>query len=242
MKTEEFLAFKEFDIEDGVKTNRSTFTVESLKQAIIDSINSLEPIRKSKSRTVEVVTAILDSYKKKRNMGCWASGDEVIDHDILLEKTTESDMLKLWLLMFCGQNDSYYFAYNTLVVYCNNTMGFSNELKSMTEQQLIEAIENDNNDKKNLKNKLICDKKHLQKLHADFDGEIWESVELETFLNYMRVDPIGQIKIIGINADLAIWLRENIENNRDTDLVPNMGNWFKKLIGKNINYSTFFQK
>jgi hypothetical protein len=92
------------------------------------------------------------------------------------------------------------------------------------------------------KTDLICDKKQLQKLHAEFDGKRWENVELETFLDYMRVEPIGQIKIIGGNKKLAIWLRENIENERNVKLVPNMGVWFKKLIGKNINYSTFFQE
>jgi hypothetical protein len=85
---------------------------------------------------------------------------------------------------------------------------------------------------------LICDKKTLQTLHAEFDGVIWESVTLETFLDFMRVEPIGQIQAIGTNKQLAKWLRENIEYNRSSKLVPNMGKWFTKLIGKSINYST----
>jgi hypothetical protein len=91
---------------------------------------------------------------------------------------------------------------------------------------------------------LICDEKQLQKLHADFDGKIWETVGLETFLNYMRVEPIGQIKIISSkkqNKILANWLHVHIENNRNINLVPNFGNWFKKLIRKNINYSALIQ-
>lgn len=90
-------------------------------------------------------------------------------------------------------------------------------------------------------NQLICDKKLLQKLHADFDGTIWERVELETFLNFMRVEPIEKIKPIVDNKEFAKWLRANIENMRDSKLVPNMNKWFIKLIGKNINYSTQFR-
>lgn len=89
-------------------------------------------------------------------------------------------------------------------------------------------------------NELICDKMHLQKLHAEFDGQIWESMELEDFLNCMSVEPIGKIEIKETkrkNKIFAKWLHENIENQRDADLVPNFGKWFIKLIGKNINYS-----
>ena len=98
---------------------------------------------------------------------------------------------------------------------------------------------------KTFDNSLICEKKLLQKLHAKFDGDIWESVEFDTFLDFMRVGPIGQIKIIkrkNKNKIFAQWLRDNIEFNRDENLVPNFGNWFKKLIDKNINYSSQFQE
>ena len=87
-------------------------------------------------------------------------------------------------------------------------------------------------------NKLICDKKYLQILYAEFDGQIWESMELEAFLNCMRVEPITKIEIIGKNKDFVKWVSQNIENQRDAKLVPNFGKWFKKLTGKNINYST----
>ena len=91
-------------------------------------------------------------------------------------------------------------------------------------------------------NQLICDKKHLQKLHADFDGIVWESVELETFLNFMRVEPIGQIVPIGKNEIFANWLHENIEPKRDINLVPNFGKWYIKLTGKRNNYSALIEK
>lgn len=90
-------------------------------------------------------------------------------------------------------------------------------------------------------NHLICEKKLLQKLHADFDGTIWEKVEFETFLNYMRVEPIENIKPIVDNKEFARWLRANIEKKRDENLVPNMNKWFIKLIGKEINYSSQFR-
>jgi len=114
-----------------------------------------------------------------------------------------------------------------------------NYLKFLNEYEGSEIL--NDSDSEPTKTDLICNKKLLQKLHSDFDGIRWETVELETFLDYMRVQPIGQITVIGGNKDLAIWLRENIEQKRDAVLVPNMGKWFKKLIGKNINYSTFFQ-
>ena len=90
-------------------------------------------------------------------------------------------------------------------------------------------------------NKLICDKKLLQSLHAKFDDKVWESVELETFLNFMRVEPIGQIapiKTKSTDKDFANWLHENIEPNRDFILVPNFGKWYNKLTGKKTNYSS----
>jgi hypothetical protein len=92
------------------------------------------------------------------------------------------------------------------------------------------------------KTDLICDNKLLQTLHAEFDGTNWESVTLEIFLDFMRVEPIGQIQVIGGNKVFANWLRENIEFERNKKLVPNMGNWFKKLMNKNINYSTLVTK
>ncbi len=89
---------------------------------------------------------------------------------------------------------------------------------------------------------LICDQKHLQRLHAEYDGEIWESVTLDEFLNSMRTEPIGTLKPQVKNEEFAKWIFDNIDEHRkgkkQKGKKPNMSNWFKKLVGKGLNYST----
>jgi hypothetical protein len=96
-------------------------------------------------------------------------------------------------------------------------------------------------------NVLICDKKQLQKLHADFDGKIWETMELENFLNCMRIEPTEHLEPSkkGNNSDFAKWISEHIEphrvmitNGQNKAKKINMNHWFKKLVDKNLNYST----
>ncbi|MDO9509948.1 MAG: hypothetical protein Q7J14_01520 [Candidatus Magasanikbacteria bacterium] len=87
-------------------------------------------------------------------------------------------------------------------------------------------------------NDLICDKKLLQKLHAEFDDEIWENMDFDDFLNCMRVEPIGGIKLKCKKQDFAKWVHDNIEDKRNETLIPDIGIWFKKIRGKNVNYSS----
>ncbi len=88
-------------------------------------------------------------------------------------------------------------------------------------------------------NDLICDKKLLQKLHAEFDDKnIWESMDFDDFLDYMRVEPIGSIKLKCTKQNFAKWLCEHIEDVRNEELIPDIGKWYKKIRGVNVNYST----
>ena len=86
-------------------------------------------------------------------------------------------------------------------------------------------------------NDLICDEMHLLKLYANYNNVgIWEKMKHDDFLNCMRVEPIGNIKPKNGNKDFAKWIFENIEKERK--IKNNINDWFKKLVGKNISYST----
>lgn len=87
---------------------------------------------------------------------------------------------------------------------------------------------------------LICPKNHLQVLHGMFDGKIWESVELNDFYLAMNKEPKRKLIPKVDNKKFVDWLEENIAPKRNKN--TNMNDWFPKLIGKNLNYSTYKNK
>jgi hypothetical protein len=144
MTLAEFLSFKKFDIEEDIINNPTSFTVDSLTQAIKDSIYLLRPIRSSSQRTAKVIKSIMEQYMKKRGIGWYydESNDRVPDSWVY-DRTIESDILKLWLYRFSEQNLSYNNAYNALVPYLNTGNAFPVNLRQIEDTELIEFIRKD---------------------------------------------------------------------------------------------------
>ena len=145
MRLEKFLEFNRNSIEYDITQNPTTFfTVDGFIQAFVESINQLKLVRDSGKLTNLSVKHVFNKYKKKQIYGCYVSEDgSVVDSDIRCETTAEYNLIKLWLFKFCDQNDSFYHAYNAIVPYYNEN-GFPVDLKSMSDEELFNAIESDN--------------------------------------------------------------------------------------------------
>lgn len=143
----EFLSFKKFDIEEDVINNPTSFTVDSLTQAISDSINLLKPIRPSSQRTAKVIKSIMEKHMKKREIGgYYDEHDNRVPDTWVYERTIESDILKLWLYRFSEQNLSYNNAYNALVPYLNTGNTFPINLRQIEDSELLEFIRKDDDE------------------------------------------------------------------------------------------------
>lgn len=140
----EFLSFKKFDIEEDIINNPTSFTVDSLTQAISDSINLLRPIRPSSQRTAKVIKSIMEKHMRKRGIGWYYDEyNHRVPDTWVHERTIESDMLKLWLYRFSEQNLSFNNAYNALVPYLNTGNAFPVSLRKIEDTELIEFIRKD---------------------------------------------------------------------------------------------------
>ena len=94
----EFLSFKKFDIEDDITNNPTSFIVDSLTQAITDSINLLKPIRSSGQRTAKVIKSIMEKHMGKREIGGhYDENNNRVPDTWIHERTIESDLLNSWL-------------------------------------------------------------------------------------------------------------------------------------------------
>lgn len=143
----EFLSFKKIDIEEDIINNPTSFTVDSLTQAITDSINLLKPIRPSYQRTAKVIKSIMEQHMRKRDVGGhYDENNNRIPDTWIYERTIESDILRLWLQRFTEQNLSYTNAYNALVPYLNTGNAFPVSLRQIEDTELIEYIRKDEED------------------------------------------------------------------------------------------------
>lgn len=150
MILEEFLSFKKFDIEDDITSNPTSFTVDSLTQAISDSINLLKPIRPSSQRTEIAIKSIMEKHMKQVDIGGhYDDKKNRIPDTWIYERTIESDILKLWLYRFSEQNLSYNNVYNALVPYLNTGNAFPVNLRQIEDTELIEFISKDENEEMN---------------------------------------------------------------------------------------------
>lgn len=62
---------------------------------------------------------------------------------------------------------------------------------------------------------LICAKKYLQVLHGKFDGEIWESVELNDFYLAMNKEPKRKLTPKGTNKKFVDWLEKKYRSRKE---------------------------
>jgi len=164
MKIDDFLEFNKYDLEDCITNNPTTFTVVTLIPAIKGIIIILEELRTSEGRTENVIKDILNRYKRKKAIGGHydESGDKVPD-TFIYERTVESDIFQMWLLKFCGQEESYLYAYNAIIPYCNEN-GFWYDLKKMSIEALREAINRyDDKSSINLKEEIKKDGSNIDK-------------------------------------------------------------------------------
>jgi len=80
---------------------------------------------------------------------------------------------------------------------------------------------------------LIFDETILTNLHRDTNGILFDPVDINTFENWFRVDPIGQPTFkTNKLSDFCRELRDIYEK-RNIELVPNFAEWTKKLGIKN---------
>ncbi len=169
----EFLSFKKFDIEEDIINNPTSFTVDSLTQAISDSINLLKPIRPSSQRTAKVIKSIMEKHMKKLEIGWYY--DELnnrVPDTWVYERTIESDILKLWLYRFSEQNLSYNNTYNALVPYLNTGNAFPINLRQIEDAELIQQIANDEAEEQKANST-----KKTEELLIEIDDKIKYSVE-----------------------------------------------------------------
>ena len=144
MILEEFLSFKKFDIEDDITNNPTSFTVDSLRQNIIDSVNLLRPIRSSSQRTAKAIKGIMEKHMIKREVGGhYDESNNQIPDTWVYENTIESNILKNWILSFCKQNLSYNYAYNAILSYINRDSAILIELNYIEENELMDLIKKD---------------------------------------------------------------------------------------------------
>ena len=144
MTLAEFLSFKKFDIEDDIINNPTSFTEDSLRQTITDSINLLNPIRSSGQRTAKIIKSIMEQHMKKRVVGGhYDEFNNQIPDTWINERTIESDLLNSWLYDFCEQNLSYINAYNAILPYFNNSNPFPRDLKYINDSELLDLIKKD---------------------------------------------------------------------------------------------------
>jgi hypothetical protein len=140
----EFLSFKKFDIEDDITNNPTSFTVDSLRQNIIDSVNLLRPIRSSSQRTAKAIKGIMEKHMIKREVGGhYDESNNQIPDTWVYENTIESNILKNWILSFCKQNLSYNYAYNAILSYINRDSAILIELNYIEENELMDLIKKD---------------------------------------------------------------------------------------------------
>jgi len=140
MKIDDFLEFNKYDLEDCIANNPTTFTIKRLKQAIADCVIILKPLRTSKERTKKAIKIIFENHSRKIPI-YWIDDDfgNKIADAWKYERTADYDIIKLWLTKFFDLNDSYYYAYNTIVPYYNEN-GFLISYKDKTQKELMEAI------------------------------------------------------------------------------------------------------
>lgn len=211
MKIDDFLEFNKYDLEDCIANNPTTFTVESLIPALKDIIIILEELRTSKGRTENAIRDILKRHKRKKTIGGYydESGNKVPD-TFIYERTVESDIFQMWLVRFIDLNESYYYAYNAIVPYCNEESGFPINLKDVTQKELMEAIrlddspgvvddgnEHDKSSTSKDLGKLNFEESTLTILHGLFneDGKLWEKISITGYYDNFKEIPALTLKI-----------------------------------------------
>ena len=181
MRIEKFLEFNRNSIEYEIIQNPITsFTLDSFIQAFADSVNQLKQVRNSRMMTIYFVKDIFNKFKKKKVYRSYFSEDgSIVDSDVRNEVTVEYGLIKLWLFRFCDKNDSYYHAYNAIVPYYNENGCFPVDLKSMSDEELFNAIELDDEliRKKDNSSCFIVDTNLLHKVYVLCNDETFECTE-----------------------------------------------------------------
>jgi hypothetical protein len=193
---------------------------EALKQfnSMIDIIERLKPLRCSQSETDDSLKDTINSLRRGSKM-------LIIMH---LLKATERD-------------DSYFYAYNTLVYYVNRYGRLNLPRKNIHEADLLIKIEGENRPSLPVSadpsNPFVFEKTLLNAFYLAFDNYIWEHAGHKDFMNWFRVKPVGKPVFKNKMTTYFCYAIRKIEHRIIESRKPvNINHWIRPLINGN-NYS-----
>lgn len=132
MKIEDYLELYSSYIRTLIETNPTDFAEETLIESVIDTVNTLRPLRLDDYAINRKLTLILNKYRNARK-----TPDGEINH---YENTVDSNILSHILLKYFKREKSYYHAYLRLQQEENCRVALHTDIVFMTEQEIEDAV------------------------------------------------------------------------------------------------------